>query len=214
MVIEQFYVLKEIKVTYIVVVSMVKRHSMLEASTQGRIINAITSSTNTKKNAKLPILPKKRFRTSSSKLIMSRWKNRIIQDSYEVIELFSDTTQIDEDLLRIDDELTISSEMVTKFVKENSKTDIRLEEYNRKYEELTLRYERLQIKQEELLRLRSEKQGQSLKKKSFISSLNQTDNHLNDWNANISMLLVDSAEIHRDSSITFRLHNGEETTVI
>lgn len=141
-------------------------------------------------------------------------KDRIIQDSNEVIELLSDTTRIDEDLLKIDDELTITSEIVTKLVKENSKTDISLEDYNRKYEDLTLRYERLQIKQDELLKLRSEKQGQSLKMKSFLSSLNQADNHLNDWNANIWMLLVDSALIHRDSGITFRFKNGEELLVL
>lgn len=137
-------------------------------------------------------------------------KDRIIQDSNEVIEFLSDTTQIDINLKRIGDELTMTSEMVTKLVKENSKTDISLEDYNQKYEDLTLRYERLQIQQDELLRLRSEKQGQALKMKSFVSSLNEADNHLNDWNANIWMLLIDSAVIHRDSSITFKFHNGNE----
>jgi len=137
-------------------------------------------------------------------------KDRIIQDSNKVIELLSDTTQIDEDLLKIGDELTFTSEIVTKLLKENSKTDISLEGYNRKYEELTLRYERLQIKQDELLRLRSEKHGQVFKMKSFVSSLNQADNYLNDWNANIWMLLVDSAVVHRNSTITFKFHNDNE----
>ena len=129
-----------------------------------------------------------------------------------MIELIINTTHIDEDLLSIGDELTIISEIVTKLVRENSKTDISLEEYNRKYEELTLRYERLQIKQDELLKLRSENQGQSLKIKSFISNLNQADNHLKDWNPIIWMLLVESAVVHRDSSITFMFYDGSEFT--
>jgi len=137
-------------------------------------------------------------------------KDRIIQDSNEVIELLSDTTRIDEDLLRIGDELTITSELVTKLVKENSKTDINLENYNQKYEELTFRYERLQIQLDELLKLRSEKHGQSLKMKSFVSNLNQVTKHLDSWNENVWMLLVDSAVVHRDSSITFKFHNGCE----
>ena len=43
---------------------------------------------------------------------------------------------------------------MNKLVKENSKTSISLEEYNKKYEELSNRYEKLQAKQEELLKVK------------------------------------------------------------
>jgi len=141
---------------------------------------------------------------------MAKDKQRVIKDTEDIIKLLTDTSHVDSEITKIEDEMVLITELVNKLVKENSKTDISLEEYNRKYEELTLRYERLQIKQDELLRLRSERQGQALKIKSFVSSLKQTDNHLNDWNANIWMLLVDSAIVHRNSNITFKFMNGEE----
>ncbi|MGD9760848.1 MAG: recombinase family protein [Candidatus Izemoplasmatales bacterium] len=142
--------------------------------------------------------------------LMAKDKQRVIKDTEDIIKLLTDTSHVDSEITKIEDEMVLITELVNKLVKENSKTDISLEEYNRKYEELTLRYERLQIKQDELLRLRSERQGQALKMKSFVSSLKQTDNHLNDWNANIWMLLVDSAIVHRNSNITFKFMNGEE----
>lgn len=57
--------------------------------------------------------------------------------------------------------------------------------------------------------MRSEKQGQSLKMKSFVSNLNQSIDHLDSWNESVWMLLVDSAVVHRDSRITFKFKNDE-----
>jgi hypothetical protein len=85
-----------------------------------------------------------------------------------------------------------------------------LDEYNKKYDELTSRYEGTKEKQEELIRTRSNKKAQALNMKSFLTNLNQLDNELVDWNENIWMLMIESAVVHRDSSITFKFHNGNE----
>jgi len=140
-------------------------------------------------------------------------KERIIQYSNEVIELLTDTTKIDNEISNINDELIVTAELVNKLVKENSKTSISLDDYNKKYEELSNRYEKLQAKQEELLKLRSDKQGQALKMKSFLTNLTQSEDKLDDWNESLWMLMVDSATVHRDSSITFRFQNGNDATI-
>lgn len=36
------------------------------------------------------------------------------------------------------------------------------------------------------------------------------DDKLSEWNENLWMLLVKSAVVHRDKSITFKLNNGNE----
>jgi len=140
-------------------------------------------------------------------------KERMIQDSNEVIELLTDTTKIDDEISNINDEIIITAELVNKLVKENSKTSISLKEYNKKYDELSNRYEKLQVKQEELHKLRSDKQGQALKMKSFLANLFQLEDELDDWNESLWMLMVDSATVHRDSSITFRFQNGNDATI-
>ena len=141
-------------------------------------------------------------------------KQRIISDSNEVIELLTDTTKIDYEISNINDELIITAELVNKLVKENSKTSISLEEYNKKYDELSNRYEKLQAKHEELLKVKSGKQGQALKMKSFLVNLTQSEDKLDDWNESLWMLMVESATVHRDSSITFMFHNGEGAKIL
>lgn len=137
-------------------------------------------------------------------------KKRIIQDTSEVIELLTDTTQLDHDIERINDDLIVIAELVNRLVKENFKTSISLDEFDKKYEELTSRYERTKEKQEELIKTRSNKLAQALKMKAFLSNLNQVDDELSDWNENLWILLVKSAVMHRDESITFKLNNGKE----
>jgi DNA invertase Pin-like site-specific DNA recombinase len=141
-------------------------------------------------------------------------KERILQDTIEVIELLTDTTKLDNDIAEIDGELIVISELVNKLVKENAKTSTDIDDYNKKYEELSSRYDKLQAKHEEMIRLRSEKQGQALKMKSFITNLNQSEDILDEWNERVWMLLVDSAIVHRDSRITFKFLNGEEVTIV
>jgi DNA invertase Pin-like site-specific DNA recombinase len=138
---------------------------------------------------------------------------RIIQDSEEVIELLTDTTKFDDEISMTGDELVVTSELVNKLVKENSKTSISMDEYNKKYEELSNRYEKIQTKQGELLKLRNDKQGQALRMKAFQANLSQSEDKLDDWNVNVWMLLVGSAKVHRDSSITFKFHNGIEIKI-
>jgi DNA invertase Pin-like site-specific DNA recombinase len=137
-------------------------------------------------------------------------KERILQDTIEVIELLTDTTKLGSDIAKIDGKLIVISELVNKLVKENAKTSTDLNDYNKKYEELSSRYNKLQAKHDETMRLRSEKQGQALKMKSFIANLNQSEDTLSEWNERVWMLLVESAIVHRDSSITFKYQNGEE----
>lgn len=140
-------------------------------------------------------------------------KRRIIQDSEEITRLLTDTTKIDDEIRDLDDELFITSELVSKLVNENSKTSDSMDNYNTKYEELSSRYDKLQAKREELLKQRNDKQGQALRMKAFIASLSESEDELSDWNERIWMLLVDGATVHRDSSVTFKFHNGIESKI-
>ncbi|NWH10178.1 zinc ribbon domain-containing protein [Acholeplasma laidlawii] len=137
-------------------------------------------------------------------------KRRIIDDSKEVIGLLTDTIKIDDEIVKINEEITIVSELVSKLVKENSKTDIQFGEYNKRYEELSERYEKLRLRHEELLKQKNSKQAKAIKLRAFISSLENSDHQIKYWNEMIWMLIVESATVHRDSSVTFKFHNGLE----
>ncbi len=66
-------------------------------------------------------------------------KERILQDTIEVIELLTDTTKLESDISKVEGELIVVSELVNKRVKENAKTNTDINDHNKKYEELSSR---------------------------------------------------------------------------
>ena len=98
-------------------------------------------------------------------------KKRIIQDSYEVIELLTNTTQLDIEIENLNDELLVISELLNKLIKENSKSSMTQDDYNKKFAELTNRYEQTQEKHNELIKARDNKKVQALNLKTFYIKL-------------------------------------------
>jgi len=129
------------------------------------------------------------------------------------MKLLTDTSKLDKDISKVSDELTMTYELVNILIKENSKTSMDLDDYNKKYQELSEKHDKLQKKQEDLLKAKSLKENQAIKIKAFINNLSQSDDKLDEWNEHVWMTLVERAVVHRDSSITFKLNNGEEVTV-
>lgn len=74
-----------------------------------------------------------------------------------MVELLTDTTQIDKEVKNLNDELIVISELVNKLVKDNSKSDMNNEKYDKKYLELTNRYEQIQEKYKDLIKARENK---------------------------------------------------------
>ena len=137
-------------------------------------------------------------------------KKRIIQDSIELIVLLTDTALLDKEVENLNDEMLVISELLNKLIKENSKSSMTQDDYNKKFAELTNRYERTKEKYEYIIKARDNKKVQALNLKAFISNLKRVDDKLSEWNEPVWMLLVKSAIVHRDKSITFQLNNGNE----
>jgi vacuolar-type H+-ATPase subunit I/STV1 len=137
-------------------------------------------------------------------------RNRVMQDTAEMIDLLSDTTQLEQDIENINDDLIVVAELVNRLIKENSKTNTSIDDYNKRYEELRNRYDKTKKKQEDLIQARNDKKAQALNMKTFLSNLRNIDDKLSDWNEHVWMLMVESAVVHRDTSITFKFQNGNE----
>jgi site-specific DNA recombinase len=137
-------------------------------------------------------------------------KERIIQDTTEIIALLTDTKKLDKEIACINDDLYVITELVNKLVKENSKNSDSLNDYSKKYEELTKRYEKAKIRQDEVIQEKVYKKGQASKMNSFLLNLINSEDELAAWNDRIWMLMVESAVVHRDASITFVFYNGSK----
>jgi site-specific DNA recombinase len=137
-------------------------------------------------------------------------KKRIIDDTNAMIALLTDTTQLDNQIDELYDEMVVTIELINKLIKDNSKSNMDQDEYDKKYMELTKRYEQAKNRQEELIDARCNKKSQELNMKTFVANLSRSEDKITAWNESIWMLLVKSAIVHRDKSITFKFNNGKE----
>jgi site-specific DNA recombinase len=127
-----------------------------------------------------------------------------------MIALLTDTTQLDNQIDDLYDEMVVTTELINKLIKDNSKSNMDQDEYDKKYMELTKRYEQAKNRQEELIDARTNKKAQELNMKTFVANLNKAEDKITEWNESIWMLLVKSAIVHRDNYITFKFNYGEE----
>ena len=128
-------------------------------------------------------------------------KNRIKKDLKEVINLLTDTTEIEKEINKINEELVVVVELATKAIKENSKSD---DSNEAKYQNLVDRHESLSLKLNRLTKEKTDKENKATKLKSFLSAMNKSEDKLNDWNEDVWMLMVENGIINRDKSITFK----------
>lgn len=134
-------------------------------------------------------------------------KKRIIKDYIEMIEMLTDSTELDQEIVNLNEELLVISELLNKLIRENSKSILIQDDYSKKYGELMNRYECTKEKHGNLIKSRSYMTSQAINLKSFLSSFKKTDDKLFEWNEQIWNLLVKSAIVHGDSRITFNFHN-------
>lgn len=140
-------------------------------------------------------------------------KERITNDLKEVINLLTDTTELEKGIEQINAELSVVVELAAKTIKENSKSNEDSVDYENKYQNLVERHKILSCELDKLLKEKTDKESKVTKLNAFVSVMSKSDDKLSDWNERIWMLLVDGATVHRDSSITFKLHNGIESKI-
>ena len=140
-------------------------------------------------------------------------RERLINDTNEVIELLTDTTKLDETIASLNNEIEIINELVRQLVNQNTRVLQSQEEYHKKYNDLVERYNKTKEKLDEALDERTYKLGQSTKLKAFIKELESAELLLNEWNDEVWMLMIEKAIVHKDKSITFHFYNGKEARI-
>ena len=145
-------------------------------------------------------------------IIMSD-RDRLINDTQEVIELLTNTAELDDKITSLNTELDIVSEMVRQMVNQNSKVLQSQVEYQKKYNDLATRYNKIKAKLDDCINERAYKLGQSTKLNLFLKRLEDAEIMLNEWEDEIWFLMINKAIVHKDKSITFIFLNGKEVRV-
>ena len=140
-------------------------------------------------------------------------KEQLISDTNDLIALLTDTAELDGKITRLQTELDVIRELVGKIVRENSIRAQDQDDYQRKYDALKARYDEAKQKLQDAMASKNYKLGQSLRLESFVANIKRSPSEIIQWDESLWNLLLDTAKVHRDRSITFKFKNGKEINI-
>lgn len=139
-------------------------------------------------------------------------KQRIIDDTKEVITLLSDTAEIEKRIADATTEIEIVAGLVEKLVQENASKIQDQDDYETRYQALTERYDKakdeLEKANDELLL----KKARQKNLQAIVSKMDELDTVLLEWSDEIWLMLIEEAVAHENGTLTFKFKNGYNIT--
>ncbi len=140
-------------------------------------------------------------------------KTTVIDDCKLMKELVSDTSKLEAELEKQKKEVEIIKEHVDLLIKANSTEAHNQDEYTAKFNELQNRYDEEIEKYNSISDRIQAKKDKGKQIDTFIKKLKFYDNPLDEWNQGIWNMMVESALVHVDGTITFKFYGGHEITI-
>ena len=140
-------------------------------------------------------------------------KQQVIEDTLAVIELLADTTDLDAEIANLQTEIERISSDVSLMVRENARTQQDQIKFAARYEELTKEYETQKAALEKAVKEKAYKTGKATKMLAYLEAMKQADDFLEEWSDEAWILMVETATVNRDKTITFKFANGKEVAV-
>lgn len=136
-------------------------------------------------------------------------KKRVIEDTLAVIELLTDTTDLDIEIANLQAKIERISSDVSLMVRENARTQQDQIKFAARYEELTKEYETQKAALEKAVKEKAYKTGKATKMRAYLEAMKQADDFLEEWSDETWILMVETATVNRDKTITFKFANGK-----
>lgn len=140
-------------------------------------------------------------------------KKQVIEDTLAVIELLVDTADLDVEIADLQAKIERISSDVSLMVRENARTQQNQIKFAARYEELTKEYETQKAALEKAVKEKAYKTGKATKMRAYLEAMKQADDFLEKWSDEVWILMVETATVNRDSTITFRFANGKTIKV-
>lgn len=139
-------------------------------------------------------------------------KQRIINDTKEVIDLLSDTNEIKKRINDATAEIEIVAGLVEKLVQENASKIQDQDDYETRYQALAERYDKakdeLEKANDELL----QKKARQKNLEAIVTKMEELDTVLLEWSDEIWLMLIEEAVAHENGTLTFKFKNGYNIT--
>lgn len=140
-------------------------------------------------------------------------KQQVINDTLAVIEMLMGTDELDLEIAERQARIDEISKAVSVMVKENARTVQDQIEFARRYDDLTKQYEEHKAALDKAVKEKAYKTGKATQMRASLEAMKKADDFLEEWSDEMWILLVESATVNRDNTITFTFINGQEVRV-
>ena len=154
---------------------------------------------------------KNKFIEAYNKLMVD--KSQVIEDAKTIINLLTDTSKLDCQIIEQENEMNVVSELVKSMIKENATKEQDQEDYSKRYHELESRYQKAKEKHEALNEEKNNKQAKAIALKSYLVKLEKAEEFITEWEDSLWMTVLDKAVVNKDRTITFYFVIGKEITL-
>lgn len=137
-------------------------------------------------------------------------KQRIINDTQEVINILSDTSEIDSRIADANIQIEVTAGLVEKLVRENANVSQDQEEYESRYKALATKFEETKSRLKEAEDERLQKIARKKELDVILQKMIEADTVLLEWSDELWLTLIDECIAHKDKMITFKFKNGYE----
>lgn len=135
-------------------------------------------------------------------------KQRIIDDTKEVIALLSDTTEIEKRISDATAEIETVAGSVERLVKENASMVQDQDDYETRYQALMERYNMAKDELEKANNELLQKKARQKNLEAIAAKMEELDSVLLEWSDEIWLTLIEEAVAHENGTITFKFKNG------
>ena len=139
-------------------------------------------------------------------------KQRIINGTKEVIDLLSDTNEIEKRINDATAEIEIIAGLVEKLVQENASKIQDQDDYETRYQALAERYDKAKDELEKANGELLQKKARQKNLEAIVTKMEELDTVLLEWSDEIWLMLIEEAVAHENGTLTFKFKNGYNIT--
>lgn len=162
-----------------------------------------------------PIVTEEQIKSSfiNAYNILSKNKKRLIEDCISMIDIVSNTAELDEKITIQQEEVNMIVDRVNTIVRENASTAQSQEEYQKRYDALSKRFVEENNKLNDLLEEKDKRIHQRKEMESFIEIYKAQPETLLEWNEYIFNMMVVNVKVYSSKEVGFNFYNGKEVKV-
>ena len=139
--------------------------------------------------------------------------DEIIENCKIVIDVVSDTAEIDKRLEKLSKELETIALSVSEYVNKNASETLSQDEYINEYTKLTKKYEKKAKQREKLISEKEDKFRRANEIKLYVQKMIEIKNSVTEWDDTLWVIFLDSAIVNTDGTIEFGFKDGSKISV-